>query len=136
MGSTRIKSNRLSFRLGDGEADFWADLSEVVMDADRTYVPLLAGGYRAREEWFFDVSAIQSTAPGSFWTFLFDHAGEMHPFGYAPHGNPIPTVDEPHFTGIVQMPARPSLGGAASPDGEYSFDARLFIISGPLRVTE
>lgn len=134
MSSTRIRGTTLSM-LVDG-IDYWADAISVVLDGENEERPLLNGGIstiRLRD--WFDVEAVQSTAAGSLWTFLYEHQGEDVPYAYAPHGNPLPTLDEPHFTGILTVPPPPRLGGAAGRSVEQTFATRLPIVSGPLRVT-
>ncbi len=134
MGSPRVKGNALSFLLD--EADYWADAVSVVMDGEDEPVRILmAPDASQRIAWWFDVEAVQSTAAASFWTFLYEHEGQAIPFAYAPHGNPLPTPDEPHFTGVLTVPPPPRLGGAAGVDVEQTFTTRLPIVSGPLRVT-
>lgn len=134
MSSPRLKGTTLSM-LVDG-IDYWADAVSVVMDGENLENPGICGRvdtYRLRD--WFDVEAVQSTAAGSFWTFLYEHQGQDVPFAYAPHGNPVPTADEPHFTGILTVPPPPRLGGAAGATVEQVFSTRLHIVSGPLRVT-
>lgn len=134
MGSTRIRGNALSMRL-DG-TDFWADTTSCVMDSELKEYPLLNGSTTTVvvASWF-DVEAVQSTDPDSFWTFLFDHQGESVPFAYAPHGNATPTAAQPHFTGILTVPPPPRLGGPAGRRTQQSFATRLHIAQGPHRVT-
>lgn len=135
MGSPRVKGTTLSM-LVDG-VDYWADVTSVVLDGEDRTFDLFDGTVQSvRIRSWFDVEAAQSTATGSFWTFLYLHQGQDVPFAYAPHGNPEPTVDEPHFTGILTVPGPPRLGGAAGRRVEQSFITRLYINQGPLRVTE
>lgn len=134
MGSTRLKGDALSMLI-DGK-DYWADATSVVMDCDRLEVPLFEGGMEIIPMgWWFDVTAVQSTGEGSFWLFLWEHQGETVPFAYAPHGNEVPTVDEPHFTGILNVSSPAALGGAAGRRVEQVFTTRLHIVQGPYRVT-
>lgn len=136
MSSPRIKGTALSMRVGDPAVDHWADATAVVMDKDTEFHPLFDGGYQYTHTWFFDVTAVQSTDPDSFWTFLWEHSEEVVPFAYGPHGNQTPTLAQPHFTGLLQVPPPPALGGDAGEFSEYTFTSRMFIIQGPLRVTE
>lgn len=134
MGSTRVKGNTLSM-LVDG-TDYWADATSVVMDNEPIpFQPFGGAPTTIAGHFHFDVTAVQSTDPDSFWTFLWDHQGEHVPFGYAPHGNEEPTEGKPHFTGVLVVPAPPALGGDAGVKVEQTFTTRLPIASGPLRVT-
>lgn len=134
MGSPRVKGTTLSM-LVDG-IDYWADATSVVLDHEYRETQVLCGPPDARivRSWF-DVEAVQSTAAGSLWTFLYEHQGQHVPYGYAPHGNPVPTADEPHFTGVLLVPPPAPLGGRAGRNVSQTFTTRLHIVSGPLRVT-
>lgn len=126
MGSTRVASNRLAFVL-DGVAH-WADATRVVLDSEDAPDESLhwdPWDMSKRRLWFFDIEAIQSTAPGSLWRLCFDRAGQLVPFRYAVHGNATPTPDEPHLTGEVRITAPPRLGGEASVRGSQVFEVRL-----------
>ncbi|MBB1482495.1 hypothetical protein H5392_01310 [Tessaracoccus sp. MC1865] len=132
MGSVRLKGTGLSL-LVDG-VDYWADATSVIMipeadENDRRYNdPRL-------NSWWFEVEAVQSTDPGSFWSFLWDNRDKSVPFAYAPHGNPYASPEMPHFTGIVEVPGPAPLGGAAGRSVEHVFTTRLRIVQGPYRVT-
>lgn len=135
MSSPRVKGNALSL-LVDG-IDYWTDASRVKLDGQTMELPLMCGGTQTLQlrSWF-DVEAVQSTAIGSLWRLILDNPNRDVPFGYAPHGNAVPTEDEPHFTGILTLPGgRPALGGAAGIRTEQTFSVRLHIVQGPLRVT-
>jgi hypothetical protein len=86
----------------------------------------------------FSISALTSTASGSFWTYLWDNAGEKNiAFTYAPHGNDTPSAAQPHFTGFVDIPhTKPDLGGEAG-ENTYTFETTLVTSKGTeiLKVT-
>lgn len=135
MGSTRIKGNKLALQFGSPGEDYWADHTSVVLDneereSDVTTFEDAAKAGDARQ-WFFTLSAIQSTATGSFWRYLWENTGEVVPFTYAPHGNEEPTENEPHFIGTCKIGPKPSVGGEASATGEYTFETRLDVETGP-----
>lgn len=140
MSSPRLKGVALSMRV-DG-TDHWADVTSIVMDGEdfeyrRDDGRGITGVESLRVAWWFDVEAIQSTHPESFWSFLYQHCGRPVPFDYAPHGNyDEPTDTEPHFTGILNVPGPPALGGEAGRDVEQTFSTRLHIVGDPLRVPE
>lgn len=139
MGSPRMKGNALSMLVGDPPTNYWADLTKCAMENDFQSSTTIDGIHQSipgPDGYWFEVEAIQSTDPDSFWTFVWEHPDAMLPFAYAPHGNAEPTPSQPHFTGILQLPGPPRLGGEASEDITYVFEARLPIIQGPLRVTE
>ena len=69
------------------------------------------------------LSAIQSTDATGFWATVWDAAGtKAVPFVLAVHGNAVPTAEQPHVTGTVDIGVRPKLGGSADPKKSYQFD--------------
>ena len=134
MGSERIKGNAL--RLTVGGVDYWADATSVRMVNETATEDSLHGEQiPMTTRWFFEVTAIQSTAATSLWTYLFDHAFDLAEFTYAPHGNETPSLDQPHFTGRLQLGAPPALGGDAGKNVQYTFATRLPVRTGPTKVT-
>lgn len=136
MGSTRIKGNALYFKLGDTSGtDYWADCTNVVLEneEDDSGVTTFEDAANAGTErkWHFTLSGIQSTANDSFWRYLWENTGEEVAFTYAPHGNETPSTDKPHFLGTVKIKEKPSVGGEASEDGEFTFDYQLDVETGP-----
>lgn len=133
-GSTRIKGNALKLTFGSPGEDYWADQTSVVLENEEkgsgvtTFEDAAAGGSR---QWFFTLSAIQSTQATSFWRYLWDNEGAEVAFTYAPHGNETPSADQPHFVGMCKVGPKPSVGGDADREGEYTFETRLDVTSGP-----
>lgn len=129
MSSPRVTPNRLAFTL-DGE-DYWADATAVTLDNEKVDQRLAGWDPYGPENflWFFEVTAIQSTEPGSLWRLLFEHVGELVPFRYAPHGNPVASPAQPHLTGKVRLTRPPRLGGEASVRGSQTFEVRLDVAS-------
>lgn len=134
--SAGIKGNKLALTFGSGgdEKDYWADLSSVVLnneDSDDvvTFYDASLGGLK---QWFFDISAITSTATESFWRYVWDNTGEEVAFTYAPHRNEEASETQPHFTGYVKIPAKPAMGGEASIKGSYTFETRFDLVGDPV----
>lgn len=133
MASSRIKGTGLLLRLG--EVDHWADATSVIMQVqDRSAQLDLSGRLSSAALWAFEVTAVQSTDPGSLWSLMFAHAYQDCPFVYAPHGNEEPTQSQPHFVGTLQLGHPPALGGQAGTAVEYVFTTRLPILGSPERV--
>lgn len=134
--STRIKGTALKLVI-DG-VDHYADCTSVVLDNEEaaanvvTFADAAAGGSRT---FFFTISAIQSTDTTSFWRDLWDSTGTIVDYTYAPHGNVTPTTSQPHFEGTVKIPAKPSIGGEAGIDTEYTFEVRMDCQETPTLVT-
>lgn len=135
MSSTRIKGNRLGLTFGSPGENYWADATSVVLDNEdnetgvTTFEDAATDG-GARQS-FFTISAIQSTATGSFWRYLWENTGEVVAYTYAPHGNEDPTEDQPHFIGTCKIGPKPSIGGEASRTDEFTFEVRLDVETGP-----
>lgn len=126
MGSTRLKNKKI--RLTFGATDYWADATSVVLDNEEldSDITTFEDAQLGRRQEFATVTAAQSTATGSLWRYCWDNVGEEGvAFVYAPHGNEIATANEPHFTGSVTIPPKPSIGGEAGtePTFEVRFDA-------------
>ncbi|MGC5584151.1 hypothetical protein [Ornithinimicrobium sp. W1665] len=136
MGSTRIRGNKLALTFGTPGTDYWADATSVVLeneekDSDVVTFEDAAGESGTDRQWFFTISAVQSTATGSFWRYLWESTGEVVPFTYAPHGNETATAEQPHFLGTCKVGPKPSVGGEASRTSEFTFEVRLDVETGP-----
>lgn len=131
--STRIKGNKLALKFGD--TDHWADATSVVLDNEEGESDVVtfydAANPGNNRQWFFELSAIQSTEQNSFWRYLWENTGEEVAFTYAVHGNETPSADQPHLIGIVKIGPKPALGGDASETGTYTFDTRLDVVGTP-----
>lgn len=134
--SPRIKGNQLLLTI-DG-TDYWADCSECYIEpgkADKDSVTFAdAANGSGDASYTLKFKAIQSTDQKSFWTFVWDHAGETVAFVYAPHGNATPTPDKPHFKGNVTIANKPKIGGAAGA-GAYDFEGEWTIEGTPEKAT-
>lgn len=130
-GSTRIHGAALALSLGG--TDYWADATSVKLDNEDaaagvvTFADAADGGSR---KFFFTVSAIQSTASGSFWRYVWASTGSEVAYIYAPHGNVTATADEPHFTGTLKIGPKPAIGGDAGLDVDQVFEVRFDSTSG------
>lgn len=124
--STRIKGAALA--LSFGGTDYWADATSVTLENEEassdvtTFADAAAGGAR---QFFFNVSAIQSTAAGSFWRYVWDNTGNSVAFRYAPHGNATATADQPHYLGTAKVGPKPTLGGEAGANTTFTFEVRF-----------
>ena len=131
-GSTRIKGAALA--LSFGGTDYWADVTSVTLDNEdadggvTTFADAAAGGSR---QYFFNLSAIQSTATGSFWRNVWANSGNTVAYIYSPGGNTVATADQPVFTGTAKIGPKPAIGGDAGND-EFVFDTRFDIIGVPV----
>lgn len=132
--STPIKGRDLVFQI-DG-VDHYCDIRQAVMTSeDRSSDDMTFCDTAGDRQHFFNVTANQSTASGSFWRMIWENTGEEVPFVFAPHGNLTASEDEPHFTGTVTIGPKPDLGGQAGRQNTYSFEARFDIDGVPDLVT-
>lgn len=131
-GPARIHGRKLSLEF-DGE-EFWCNFSRAVLDNEEdedgnvTFCDAAEGGAR---RFFFDLEAVQSTAPASFWRMCWERSGELIPFTFAPHGNETATAEEPHFVGSVTIGPRPAVGGEAGAR-QYMFETRWDVEGTPV----
>lgn len=122
--STRIKGKSLTLTIGG--TDYAADATNIVLeneDADNdvtTFADAAAGGAK---QWFFTMTAVQSTDADSLWRYLWDSTGDEVAYVFAPHGNEVASATQPHFTGTVVVGAKPSVGGEAG--STFTFEVRL-----------
>lgn len=134
-GSKRIKGNALAFKLGEDDTNYWMDLTSCELEneeKDSDTVTFYDAAHSGEERrWFFTVEAVQSTDENSFWRWCWDHTDEEVAFTYAPHGNDEASKDKPHFSGHCKLKERPSIGGDAGEDEEYTFESELELTSGP-----
>lgn len=81
------------------------------------------------------ITATQDTSSESFWSLVWDRSGEIVEVLVAPHGNEIPTTDQPHFhLEEVKIGTAPKLGGQASRTDTWTFDTEWEIKSGKPRI--
>lgn len=131
-GSTRIKGKALLLTIGG--TDQWADIMSAVLDSEEaekdtvTFADAAEGG---GQQFFFSISAIQSTDANSFWTYCWDHSGETVAFVFAPHGNNTATASQPHFKGNCVIAKKPTIGGEAGKT--YAFETRFDIEGTPTK---
>ena len=126
MGSTRIRGNKKpTITLGTPGLDRSADVLSYSIeneeaDADViTFEDAAEGGGR---QFYLRGSGIQSTQSAAFWRYVWENSGETEvPYTVAPHGNAVPTADEPHFVGTLTIGPKPTIGGEASTDANSAF---------------
>jgi len=83
-------------------------------------------------QWFFTVEAVADYGSGSFWSTLWDNAGDSVAFVFKPYGNATATASQPHFTGNATILNKPPVGGTANE--VFTFEARLDVDGEPTRV--
>lgn len=132
----KFRGKNLSFLVD--AVEFNADGTSVVMDSEDadtdalTFAEYSAQGDGTPQQWFFQISAVSDYGAGSFWSNLWENAGQTVAFVFKPYGNAVASAAQPHFTGEVTVPRKPPVGGTA---GEvWSFDFRLDIDGEPTRV--
>jgi len=139
MASNRIKGRGLTFTIDD--VDYQCDATSVVLgneesdsDSDNALTFCDAVGGAGVREWKFTISAIQSTDPTSFWTYLWDNSGTQGvSYLFAPHANETATEAQPHFVGTVDLPQKPDIGGEANTT--WTFDIEIPTNEEPTKVT-
>lgn len=133
--ATKFKGKSLSITVDSTE--YSMDLTSIVLqneeadDDATTFADLDAGG---AVQWFFEIEAVSDYSATSFWTFLWENAGDTGiAFVFKPYGNATPSTSQPHFTGTLNVGPQPPVGGTANE--VFTFEARLDVNGAPTRVT-
>jgi hypothetical protein len=134
MAAKKINGRNLSL-LFDGTTEFAADGTNVVLDNEdadtdsQTFEELSEG---TAVQWFFTITARSDFSADSFWTLLWENAGDTVPFVFKPEGNPAASAEQPHFTGTATILRKPAVGGPAGTN--WTDEARLDVDGEPVRV--
>ena len=123
----RIKGKTIVFEVNSTE--FSGGVSNVTFSS--AVGTLGFGDYTDSLDYTCAVTGFQDTAAASLWSELFDTPGLPLTITYAPHGNAVATVNQPHFTATGYAETIPDLGGAA---GEYFvYDLTIILDAKPTR---
>lgn len=95
----------------DGDVKAMRLTTEDKDDSDLTFEEAATG---ETKDYSLTVTALQSTAAGSFWRLLWENPGGEFPVVYGPHGNAVPTAAQPHFLFTAKASGRPEIGKEAS----------------------
>jgi hypothetical protein len=137
MAIANGKYNGKSLSLTINSIEYNMDATSVVLnneeaDSDTTtFADLAAGG---AVQWFFEIEAVSDFGTGSLWNYVWANAGTSAvPFVFKPYGNATALPAKPHFTGTLNVGAKPAIGGAA---GEtFTFEVRFDVDGTPLLKT-
>lgn len=105
-----LQDDALPAFAADGDVKACRITSEDKDDSDLTFAEAAEGDTK---DYTVTVTAIQSTATGSFWRLLWEKPGTEFAVVYGPHGNAVPTEDKPHFLFTAKSDGRPEIGGEA-----------------------
>lgn len=130
----RIYGKRLGLTI-DG-VDYWADVAKYELTPDQKGDSVtFADAYSGATPWKLKITAIVSTVTGSFWSAVWDAAGQTVAFILAPHGNKVAAVGKPHFTGNVTIASKPGISSEAGDDKGATFDVEWDVQGEPEKVT-
>lgn len=107
------------------EEDFAAEIIEATIEHEDPDTDGLTFGdvMNIGDKGKIKIKAVQSTDTASFWRTVWENARRKDvPFVYAVHGNAVPTTDQPHIVGTLDIGNRPTIGGAADPTKNYEFE--------------
>lgn len=123
ISNGKFKGNSLSIMVAATEYNM--DVMSVVLqneeaDSDAvTFADLAEGGSL---QWFFEGEAVADYGTGSLWTYLWTNAGTQNvAYIFKPYGNATATPGKPHFTGTMNIGAKPPVGGEAGEVFTYEF---------------
>jgi hypothetical protein len=125
-----------------GEDSYTADITSwkfSAADADSSVTTFADADAGGSKDHTFNVTLVQDDAADSFWSFIYDHAGEDCTVTVMPHGNATPSVTEPHWTatGTVAQFDGDYMGGDAdaNPRAKWTADGVINLDAKPARVT-
>jgi len=125
----RIKGKSIVFEV-DG-TEYAGGVSNVTFSS--SVDTLGFGAYEDSLEFTATVEGFQDVAASSLWSTLFDAPGVNMSMTFAPNGNAVASVEQPHFTATGYAETVPDLGGAA---GEFfTYDMNIILTGKPVRVT-
>lgn len=114
--------------------EYSMDATSVVLENEEadsdltTFADLAAGG---AVQFYFTVNGVADYATGSLWRYLWDNSGTSDvAFIFKPYGNPTATPAKPHFTGTLNVGAKPAVGGTAGDN--FTFEARVDVNGTPV----
>lgn len=92
-----------------------------------------------KREYRLVCTGVQDLGTGTFWDLVWSHAGEQVEFYMRPYGNPIPTVEKPHFAGVVTIKENDGdlIGGDADADtsARQTIEVEWVCTGKPVKVT-
>lgn len=132
----RIIGNALTLKLAN--TDFWSDFAEYSLEptsSDKDTLTFADAASGVTSKWVLKGKAIQSTAPASLWSKVWEASGTTVDFTLAPHGNDTPSAQQPHFTGKVKIGPKPPIGTAAGEEKGATFDFEWEVEGEPTKKT-
>lgn len=131
----RLKGKSITFTVEDVEYNCDATsvtfVHEEADDDTVTFCDAAAGG---AYEWHCNITALQSTDADALHTFFWTNAGTTVDFVFGPHGNAVPSVAQPHYSGTITLPnKKPDVGGEA--DSTWTFEMELIVDGDLTKVT-
>lgn len=132
----RIKGKALTFKIGT--VDYYADATSIDLTSEEsasstdTVTFCDAANAVDTRDWYFDIESIITNDADSLWTYLWDNSGTQNvAYTYAPHGNTTPSATQPHFTGFVNIPSKPNIGGSSN--STWTFKVRIDCTAEPTK---
>lgn len=133
---TRLLGSRLGLTI-DGQ-DHWSDVGKFELTpstSDKDIVTFADASAGSSAAWTLKLTTLVSFDEGSFWAWVWDHAGETVPFALAPLGNREAAVGKPHFTGKVKIGTKPGLSSEAGDTKGATVDLEWDVEGEPEKVT-
>lgn len=134
MAAKAYDGRNLSFTVKSQE--FNADGTQVTFEpeeAEEESVTFAELGAGRAAQWTINITGLADYGSGTFWSMLWEQAGNEISFTFKPYGNNTPSQQQPHFTGKCIPDLKPPLGGQA---GEtWTYETALRVTDGPTRKT-
>lgn len=129
----RLGKDKLRLKFGTPAKEYNVDVKACTMENEDGEVQTFADTEHGTGlDWFFNITAVQSTDPDSLWVHIWNNSGQVVPFVFGPHGNDEATAAQPHFIGNVKIGPKPKIGGEAARKGSQEFETRWEIIGEPV----
>lgn len=130
-----IRGNNLKLTIGGTE--FNANVTSCVLtneEADTAGITFYEASVGTTRKFSLNITALQSTDALSLWRYVWENSGSDAAFVLAPHGNAVPTADEPHFTGTCTIGPPGDIGGevSTSASNRYTFDSVWEVVGTPV----
>lgn len=113
-----LDTRSLTLTVGDVEVTAQISSGKITAgDADSDFVSFRDAKQGGARQYILACTGVQDLAEGTFWDFVWSHAGEEIDFLMCPYGNEDPTPAQPHFEGtvVVKEPDGDLIGGDADP---------------------
>lgn len=137
---TRVIPRMISLKIGGTDRSDEIDKSFVTSGkGDAGFLTFLAARSGGNRDYVLEMTIAQDHASGTLWDLCWTGAGTEVAGVYAPYGNAVPSVTQPHysFTAIVSEPDGTFLGAEAKEEttAVATIDVKWPLKAKPVKLT-